>query len=1802
MNHKLTPLAEKYHIKRHRQKVWHKVVGALGCLVVFCTTYALILPALTMEKEAFCGVEEHTHESACYAPVSASRQPICTAESLGIHQHSAGCRAADGSIVCGQADFIAHIHSDECFLEDGTLWCPLEEVTTHTHGEGCYAPLDPGHTHTEACYTQQQGALVCTEPEVPGHTHGSTCYLLVPGELVCSLPENEAHTHTETCYATIQQLTCTLPEQPGHAHGDDCYSHEQVLSCTQEEKEPSAPQLVCTMRELTLHQHSGECFNAEGIPVCGKLQLTEHMHGDECFLTQKATEQEPQLVCQLNEHKHQLICFSDPTADVESPADWEATLPQLTGVWADDLLAVANSQLGYEESVKNYTVLSDGATMLGYSRYGDWYGSRYGDWCAMFVSFCLHYADIPESHMPYDANCGTWVDTLKANDRFRTPDEYTPTPGDIIFFDYNNTAQADHVGIVLSVDSENGKLTAIEGNHTRTVETFKYSLSENDILGYGMLLSEELPVTTLTALIYTDASYTTPADDPTVITLTGAIPKDAQVRAYPVSMDPEHQALCAYDIAIFLPDGTVFEPSAQDAVTVSIQTPKLDSSQVMDVFYVPQDGTPELIPSVTEDDTISFDTDHFSVYMVRAAAVTSVNSQTALAAAIAEGKTLIQLANDMGVYIDSAEGDSYGYVDGPLTVPANTDIILDLNGKKLWQHGTDALFSIPATSSLTIIDSRSTEEAVQVVQSPDSLIANPATFQTVEGTPDQLELTYYITTSNLYDPAADAEKATLGATYEQLEKHVVSAPGGIYANNQTVFRVNGGTLNIQSGMIYSGTGRAINQSSGTTNLNGGYIFGFTRSSDNGGAVRTTGGTLNLSGGVLAGNQASNGGAVFAENTTVNMTGGVISGNTSTNGGISDEGATHYGGGGIRLQQSPTTISGGYITNNLANAAGYFDGGGGILACGTMELKLQGGYITGNQATNGAGIRTNWKNAVSLTMSGGYVCRNLALSAEGGGISVNMGGTGIFTGGYINNNVTNTANHWGGGGLFGATGSTLYIRNVLITENSAGGFGGGVGGCSTGRIYICVREGGAVYQNSAEGENISGSTSIKPEDHVYAANNEVFMSNGYQDYFCALNSIVDGAMLGGHAANWTGSADGAVVRAGKDDTLVASYVMGLTSAPTEQGKEAAVSLAKVYMNGNHSNTHGGAILCNGYMIIGETDHIELGARIELNATKSFLGSDSVALAMEDGQFTFEVIDAQTGAVLATASNDTTGTINFKERLPFLYEGTFVYYIREVPGDDPTIAFDTTTYRLTVQVKAETQPFDDVLVNGDTITIQKTQYLLDAITIDKRNGEGDWERVSHNDNPSNSDSSAVTLSLTSSATFTNVDRKKISVHVEKVWEDQTPDLRPDYVTAYLLRNGERYQTATLSESNGWRYTWADLPVVESDGTTYSYSVEEAPIPGYVPEYEFVNTNQAQEQKGYWIPADSIQPGKQYIIVSPDRTQVLFQGPTKRNNDLGTGDKQSVSTTTINAGGTTYTTAIDDALIQDASKFVPTQVTAHSNKRLVLKNSVDIGDGVSCLLAEDNTNDGIRLKGCNSLDYGSGVKYDNGISIQWQWNSGNSWYYIVYENGQFNAVTAQNANDGNKALLYTHTYVGTITSDTTVRITNRRTDEVLYTLDITKRSGINEEVLLSGAEFQLLTPNGDVLSFVMNSSGAYTLAAESTSGATTTLVTSGKGKLVLRGLSAGDYILRETKAPTDHMPIADMPVTLGAADDSGNVSLTLALTIVDRAISYELPETGGPGTYLYTTGGLLLMTAAVILLLYLPSKRRKEDFSSS
>ena len=104
-------------------KAWKRMVRILSCIVVFCTTYALILPAITQEAQAYCGSSEHKHTEKCYKEILS-----CTKEE---HVHSEECFDADGNLTCTLEE---HTHSDECYRE--LLECTQEE---HTHSLECFS-------------------------------------------------------------------------------------------------------------------------------------------------------------------------------------------------------------------------------------------------------------------------------------------------------------------------------------------------------------------------------------------------------------------------------------------------------------------------------------------------------------------------------------------------------------------------------------------------------------------------------------------------------------------------------------------------------------------------------------------------------------------------------------------------------------------------------------------------------------------------------------------------------------------------------------------------------------------------------------------------------------------------------------------------------------------------------------------------------------------------------------------------------------------------------------------------------------------------------------------------------------------------------------------------------------------------------------------------------------------------------------------------------------------------------------------------------------------------------------------------------------------------------------------------------------------------------------------------------------------------------------------------------------------------------------------------------------------------------
>ena len=173
---------------------------------------------------------------------------------------------------------------------------------------------------------------------------------------------------------------------------------------------------------------------------------------------------------------------------LETQSDWERSISdvKLSGVWADDLLAIARSQLGYQESQEK-TITNENGEIKGITRFGQWYGNPYGDWSAMFVCFCLNYAKIPNTVIPYDSDCVSWVKKLTQRKLYSEIGESFPKKGDIIFFDENRDGTPDRVGIAAEANRIINRLSTIEGDSSDSVRIVSYDMRDPRVLGFAAL-------------------------------------------------------------------------------------------------------------------------------------------------------------------------------------------------------------------------------------------------------------------------------------------------------------------------------------------------------------------------------------------------------------------------------------------------------------------------------------------------------------------------------------------------------------------------------------------------------------------------------------------------------------------------------------------------------------------------------------------------------------------------------------------------------------------------------------------------------------------------------------------------------------------------------------------------------------------------------------------------------------------------------------------------------------------------------------------------------------------------------------------------------------------------------------------------------------------------------------------------------------------------------------------------------------------------------------------------------------------
>lgn len=561
-------------------------------------------------------------------------------------------------------------------------------------------------------------------------------------------------------------------------------------------------------------------------------------------------------------------------------------------------------------------------------------------------------------------------------------------------------------------------------------------------------------------------------------------------------------------------------------------------------------------------------------------------------------------------------------------------------------------------------------------------------------------------------------------------------------------------------------------SRGTVNISGGYV---TNGSGGGwgGGLYVTGAkaSLNMTNGVIAANKAASGGGIYADKgAKLNLSGGVISGNATYDDVYNEGGRCDNGyGGGVFTKGVTVNISGSAnITNNRVDSYINFEnifhngllGGGGIASVEGGTLTMEGGSVTANYSKEaGGGIYAgSWDKSIEFTMTGGTIAGNKSVNGEGGGLRIaggdNSGTMATINAGensriYITHNKTMTGSNegrtgdWGGGGVFIQQGGRLNIVKTLITNNEAGGWGGGVGACPTGETIVSYSNGAAIYNNKDnDGKNCSGGGHGKNEDSQEDYIKSPFKDAGHKDFFLVRNknnanstiAAVLGKMLGGGSAGWKGTCDRKEITIDPNGGAEAKYMFGLEAHPTDEAKTAAQNAATTVISGNYSFTHGGGIMTNGGLVVGEVSELSVYPNMKLNATKVLNDAMGKSLELEGHEYKFKLLrqvgdkepswkdndkfDAGDCYVAGEATVTPDGKITFDSGKDYS-SGQYVFYLVEEPvsgANESDTRFDKTIYKIVATV--DRTPYKTVKL----MSIPINYYKVNQVTVYKK-GEKD-----------------------------------------------------------------------------------------------------------------------------------------------------------------------------------------------------------------------------------------------------------------------------------------------------------------------------------------------------------------------------------------------------------------------------------------------------------------------------------------------
>ena len=424
MKNRLQEAIQNVQRQRHLARRSVAMVLVLAMLTAMSVSWRLHQDGIALaadDTRYYCGKEEHKHTDDCYIE---GTEPICGYEEGEIVEETMDLADDAGDGDSSAADWDEAGSEPES--EPATQEEPEPEVVLHHHTSDCYEEkevltcgIESDHVHQDYCYDQETGELLCTE-----HEHTDDCYTLEE-VLVCGQEEGEPEKTDDG--AALYDMDENSAEE------SDFAEEPETAADPEPEKEATKPE---TDDEIdtgyTVHHHTAECY--------GKV-----------------------LICGKEEHEHTAACLVNPNAEID--AEYDAKTPDRTSVdWAQDMVLVARSQLGYTESKAD--VDEDGN---GYTMYADQYYKDkpmvYADWDSTFVAYCLYHAGVPQDIIPQYASISALRGELaRMNSEYYTDDPQgfaSILPGDIVM--YKNAEGRETIGVVsdAAVDEETDLTTAL---------------------------------------------------------------------------------------------------------------------------------------------------------------------------------------------------------------------------------------------------------------------------------------------------------------------------------------------------------------------------------------------------------------------------------------------------------------------------------------------------------------------------------------------------------------------------------------------------------------------------------------------------------------------------------------------------------------------------------------------------------------------------------------------------------------------------------------------------------------------------------------------------------------------------------------------------------------------------------------------------------------------------------------------------------------------------------------------------------------------------------------------------------------------------------------------------------------------------------------------------------------------------------------------------------------------------------------------------------------------------------------------